>query len=99
MKLVTSLNLLGLEWYIQPPVYKELKNKYNCRMVTKEEANREEIIADLRKQQGEVFKCGLGRCVKTKAKLLLRDNAVPVFKKKRPVPIASVPDLDAEIDG
>ncbi|KAK6743719.1 hypothetical protein RB195_010799 [Necator americanus] len=91
-------NLLGLEWCIQLPAYKELKDKYHCRMVTKEEANREEIIADLKKQYAEVFKCGLGRCVKTKAKLLLRDNAVPVFKKKRPVPYASVPDLDAEID-
>ncbi|KAK6741762.1 hypothetical protein RB195_009558 [Necator americanus] len=26
------------------------------------------------------------------------DNAIPVFKKKRPVHCASVPDLDAEID-
>ncbi|KAK6738459.1 hypothetical protein RB195_020516 [Necator americanus] len=63
-----------------------------------EEANREEIAVDLKKEYAEVFKCGLDRCVKTKAKLLLRDNAVPVFKEKRPVPYASVPDLDAEID-
>ncbi|KAK6735266.1 hypothetical protein RB195_018445 [Necator americanus] len=58
--------------------YKELKDKYHCRMVTKEEANREEIIADLKKQYAEVFNT--------------------VFKKKRPVLYASVPDLDAEID-
>ncbi|KAK6745964.1 hypothetical protein RB195_012210 [Necator americanus] len=90
-------NLLGLERCIQIPAYKELKDKYHCRM-TKEEANREEIIVDLKKQYAEVFKCGLGRCVKTKAKLLLRDNVVPVFKKKRPVPYASVPDLDADVD-
>ncbi|KAK6754871.1 hypothetical protein RB195_013696 [Necator americanus] len=91
-----STNLLGLEWCIQLPAYKELKDKYHCRIATKEEANREEIIADLKKQYAEVFKCGLGRYVKTKAKLLLRDDAVPVFKKKRPVPFA--PNLDAEID-
>ncbi|KAK6761331.1 hypothetical protein RB195_022407 [Necator americanus] len=91
-------NLLGLEWCIQLRAYKELKDKYHCRMVTKEEANREEIIADLKKQYAEVFNCGLGRCVKTRAKLSLRGNAVAVFKKKRPVPYASVPDLDAEID-
>ncbi|KAK6735150.1 hypothetical protein RB195_018375 [Necator americanus] len=91
-------NLIGLEWCIQLPAYKELKDKYHCRMVTKEEANREKIIADLKKQYAKVFKCGLGRCVKTKAKLLLKDNAVPVFKKKRPVLYASVPDLDAEVD-
>ncbi|KAK6762272.1 hypothetical protein RB195_023112 [Necator americanus] len=81
-------NLLGLEWCIQLLAYKELKDKYHCRLVTKEEANREEIIADLKKQYAEVFKCGLGthtaaRCVKTKAKLLLRDNAVPVFRRRR----------------
>ncbi|KAK6761919.1 hypothetical protein RB195_022856 [Necator americanus] len=28
----------------------------------------------------------------------ITDNAVPVFKEKRPVPYASMPDLDAEID-
>ncbi|KAK6760950.1 hypothetical protein RB195_022139 [Necator americanus] len=74
-----STNLLGLEWCIQLPAYKELKGKL-------EEAMRRSI------------QCELGRCVKTKAKLLLRDNAVPVFKKKRPVPYAFVTDLDAEID-
>ncbi|KAK6761497.1 hypothetical protein RB195_022533 [Necator americanus] len=91
-------NLVGLEWCIQFRAYKELKNQYHCRMVTKEEANREEIIADLKKQYAEVFKCGIGRCVETKAKMLLRDNAVPVFKEKRPPPYAFVSDLDAEID-
>ncbi|KAK6763294.1 hypothetical protein RB195_023847 [Necator americanus] len=93
-----STNLPGLEWCIQLPAYKELKDKYRCRMMTKEKANREETIADLKKQYADVFKCGVGRWVRTKAKLLLRDNAVPVFKEKRPLPYAFVSDLDAEID-
>ncbi|KHJ79690.1 hypothetical protein OESDEN_20656, partial [Oesophagostomum dentatum] len=45
-----------------------------------------------------VFKCEPGRCTKTKAMLVLKDNAIPIFKKKRLVPYASVPDLDKEID-
>ena len=93
-----STNLLGLEWCIQLPAYKELKEKYHCRMVAQEGWKRAEFVADLKKQFAEVFKSELGRCTKTKAKLLLKDNAVPVFKKKRPVPYASVPDLDEEID-
>ncbi|KAL6731503.1 hypothetical protein Aduo_002362 [Ancylostoma duodenale] len=93
-----STDLLGLEWYIQPPAYKELRDEYHCRMVIQEEANRADAIADLKKQYAEVFKCGIGRCTKTKTKLLLRNNAVPVFKRKRLIPYASVPDLDAEID-
>ncbi|KHJ86733.1 hypothetical protein OESDEN_13508 [Oesophagostomum dentatum] len=60
--------------------------KYNCRLVAEGGSKR------------EVFKCKLGRCTKTKAKLVLRDNAIPVFKKKCPVPYASVTDLDKEID-
>ncbi|KHJ99352.1 hypothetical protein OESDEN_00664 [Oesophagostomum dentatum] len=61
--------------------YKELKEKYHCQT----------------NQFAEVFKCELGRCTKTKAKLMLRDNTKPVFKKN-PVPYASVPELDEEID-
>ncbi|KHJ77539.1 reverse transcriptase, partial [Oesophagostomum dentatum] len=93
-----STNLLGLEWCIQLPAYKELKEKYHCRMVAQGESQRAEVIADLEKQFAEVFKCELERCTKTKAKLMLKDNATAVFKKKRPVPYASVPDLDEEID-
>ncbi|EYC38278.1 hypothetical protein Y032_0727g1871 [Ancylostoma ceylanicum] len=93
-----STNVLGLQWCIQLLAYKELKDKYHCRLVTQEGTNRAETVADLKKQYAEVFKCGLGRCTKTKAKLLLKNNAVPDFKKKRPVPYASVPHLDAEID-
>ncbi|KAK6760583.1 hypothetical protein RB195_021881 [Necator americanus] len=52
---VIGMNLLELEWCIQLPLYKELKDKYRCRMVTKEEANRAKIIAGLKKQYADVF--------------------------------------------
>ncbi|KHJ88656.1 reverse transcriptase, partial [Oesophagostomum dentatum] len=74
-----STNLLGLEWCIQLPAYKELKEKYHCRMVAQGESQSHH---------------GLEEAVCRS----LQDNAVPVFKKKRPVPYASVPDLDEEID-
>ncbi|XGW10498.1 hypothetical protein V3C99_012186 [Haemonchus contortus] len=93
-----STNLLGLEWCTQLPAYKELQEKYHCRMVKDSEAIRNSLVADLMKQYAEVFKSELGLCRKAKAKLFLKENAIPVFKKKRPVPFASIPDLDAEID-
>ncbi|KHJ98587.1 hypothetical protein OESDEN_01423 [Oesophagostomum dentatum] len=80
------------------PAYQQLKEKYHCRLVTEEGSKRAEFVANLREQFAEVFKCELGRCTKTEAKLVLKDNAIPIFKKKRPVPYASVPDLDKEID-
>ncbi|CAJ0596907.1 unnamed protein product [Cylicocyclus nassatus] len=91
-------NLLGLEWCIQLPAYKKLKDKYHCRKVTSEEEIRAEVVADLKKKYGEVFSSDLGKCTKSKAKLVLKSDAVPVFKKKRPVPYASAPELEAEID-
>ncbi|PIO54458.1 hypothetical protein TELCIR_24179, partial [Teladorsagia circumcincta] len=93
-----STNLLGLEWCVQLPAYKQLQEKYHCRMVSEADTIRSALVADLKKQYAEIFKCELGRCKKRKAKLFLREGAVPVFKKRRPVPYASIPELDAEID-
>ncbi|VDM65255.1 unnamed protein product [Strongylus vulgaris] len=85
-------NLLGSEWCIQLPAYKKLKNKYHCRKETREEEFRAEVVAYLKKQYAEVFKCGLGKRTKSKAKLSLKEQAIPVFKKKRPVPYATAPE-------
>ncbi|KHJ77559.1 hypothetical protein OESDEN_22821 [Oesophagostomum dentatum] len=84
------------------PADQQLKEKYHCTLVAEGKSKRAELKmklkTDLKKQFAEIFKCELGRCTKTKAKLVLKDDAIPVFKKKPPVPHASVTDLDKEID-
>ncbi|XGW10025.1 hypothetical protein V3C99_011919, partial [Haemonchus contortus] len=62
------------------------------------DAIRDKTIAKLKHHFTDVFKPELGRCTKTKATLYLKPDAHPVFIKKRPVPYASLPLLDAEID-
>ncbi|XP_062703691.1 uncharacterized protein K02A2.6-like [Aedes albopictus] len=41
---------------------------------------------------------GLGHCTKTKVRLFLKPEAMPVYKPKRPVPFTSVEKVDAELD-
>uniref|UniRef100_A0A7I4XT76 RNA-directed DNA polymerase n=1 Tax=Haemonchus contortus TaxID=6289 RepID=A0A7I4XT76_HAECO len=62
------------------------------------DAIRDKTIAKLKHHFTDVFKPELGRCTKTKATLYLKPDAHPVFIKKRPVPYAAIPLLDAEID-
>ncbi|XGW28165.1 hypothetical protein V3C99_008177 [Haemonchus contortus] len=94
-----TTDLLGLEWCMQMPDYRQLKDQYNCRHATATlHNNRTELIAYLRTHFANVFAPGLGRCTKTKAKLFLKPGAQPVYRKKRPVPFASQPAVDAEID-
>ncbi|PIO63062.1 hypothetical protein TELCIR_15358 [Teladorsagia circumcincta] len=68
-----STNLLGLEWCVQLLAYKELQEKYHCRMVR---------AWSTQGKEGEVVSRRCSTC----------------FKKKRPIPYASIPKLDAEID-
>ncbi|PIO68609.1 reverse transcriptase, partial [Teladorsagia circumcincta] len=52
----------------------------------------------LKKKFATVFKPGLGHCTKSKAKLVLKPDAKPVFQKARPVPYAAVQKISTEID-
>ncbi|CAD6198483.1 unnamed protein product [Caenorhabditis auriculariae] len=90
-------HLLGLDWLIAIPQYRHLRKELSCRMTTTCQ-NREETVAKLRQKYASVFEEGLGRCTKTKAKLFLKPESRPVYIKKRPLPYASQPAIDAEID-
>ncbi|PIO60823.1 integrase core domain protein [Teladorsagia circumcincta] len=94
-----ATDLLGLEWCIQMPDYRQLKDQYNCQQAAVAlDNNRHELVAHLRTKFTNVFTPGLGRCTKTKAKLFLKPDAQPVYRQKRPVPFASQPAVNAEID-
>ncbi|PIO52943.1 hypothetical protein TELCIR_25742, partial [Teladorsagia circumcincta] len=94
-------NVFGMPWIKQlPDLYKAVR-KYEIHrsmVVDHVSSYRDAIVANLRTRFPNVFKPGLGRCTTTKATLMLRADAIPVFKKKRPVPYANIAALDKEID-
>jgi transposase InsO family protein len=52
----------------------------------------------LRNAFPEVFQEGLGRCTMSKATLKLKEGATPVYRRARPVPYASLPTVEQELD-
>ncbi|CAD6192992.1 unnamed protein product [Caenorhabditis auriculariae] len=92
-------DLLGLDWLIAILQYRHLPKELSCRMTTTcLNQTREESVAQLCHKYASVFEEGLGSCTKTKAKLFLKPESRPVYIKKRPLPYASQPAIDAEID-
>jgi transposase InsO family protein len=55
-------------------------------------------MASLKSSFPGVFKDGLGQCTLTKATLTLKQNATPVYRRARPVPYASLPVVEQELD-
>ncbi|PIO65756.1 reverse transcriptase [Teladorsagia circumcincta] len=93
-------NVFGMPWIKQlPDLYKAVR-KYQIHRTTVDHVSsyRDAIVANLRTRFPTVFKNGLGRCTTTKATIMLRADAIPVFKSKRPVPYANIAALDKEID-
>ncbi|PIO72744.1 integrase core domain protein [Teladorsagia circumcincta] len=90
-----------MPWIKQlPDLYKAVKKYQIHRTIVVDHlpAYRDAIIAKFKKKFASVFTSGLGRCTTTKATLMLKPDAVPIFKKKRPVPYANIAALDKEID-
>ena len=58
----------------------------------------QELKDELKARFPEVFSAGLGKCTKAIARFELKENALPVFKKKRNVPFAAVEKTDEELD-
>jgi len=57
-----------------------------------------DTVASLENSFPDVFKDGLRHCTVTKATLTLKQNATPVYRRARPVPYASVPIVEQELD-
>ncbi|PIO70934.1 hypothetical protein TELCIR_07185 [Teladorsagia circumcincta] len=93
-------DLLGITWIEQISDFNSVLRRFNVQKVQtlNYDAVRDQTIAKLKHHFTDVFKPELGCCTKAKATLYLKPDAHPVFIKKRPVPYASVPLLDAEID-
>ena len=52
----------------------------------------------MKKTFPEVFSEGLGRCTKMTAKIKLKENVQPVFRKKRSIPFAAIDKIDKELE-
>jgi len=55
-------------------------------------------VASLGREFLDVFQEGLGKCAVTKAILKLKEGAIPVYRHARPVPYASLPVVEQELD-
>lgn len=89
-----DLNLFGLKWI-------DLFGLWNMPLSTicnQVHADRSNAIQHYKARFPKVFRQGIGHCTKTKVRLFLKPEAMPVYKPKRPVPFTSVEKVDAELD-
>ncbi|WKY01680.1 hypothetical protein Q1695_015579 [Nippostrongylus brasiliensis] len=96
-----NCNVFGMAWIKQlPDLYKAVRKYQICSTIVVDHAaaSREVTVAKLKTDFADVFQPGLGRCTMTKATLMLKANTQPVFKRKRPVPYATIEALNSEID-
>ena len=56
------------------------------------------MIKDLKIKFSLVFSEGLGICKKTEAKFEVKENAKPIFKRKRNVPFGALEQIDKELE-
>ncbi|CAD6200297.1 unnamed protein product [Caenorhabditis auriculariae] len=88
-----SGNLIGLDW-----LEKSSHMNYHLEQMVNTIKDEKPFSEQLKEEFPEVFVDGLGRCVKEQAKLVLKNEAQPVFKQKRPVPYGSVTAVEGELE-
>ncbi|PIO63146.1 hypothetical protein TELCIR_15268 [Teladorsagia circumcincta] len=94
-------SLLGLDWIAQvEPLFRRLVESITCSAISDSTLAtvRTSLTARLQKRFPAVFAPGLGCCTKTKTTLKLKPDAIPVFRKARPVPYAVQPRITQELD-
>ncbi|EFO85571.1 hypothetical protein CRE_29108 [Caenorhabditis remanei] len=98
--------LLGTDWIAKDTKLWQLLNNNQVNAVRSDvgsacdylDGSREQLKIDLKKEFEPVFQPGLGLCTKTKASLLPKPDAQPVFRKARPVPYAALTTVSDELD-
>ena len=70
-----------------------LPSPIDCNVIEKCDRDLQRVLD----QYPAVFAHGLGLCTKVKARLLLKDDAVPKFAKPRPVPFSRMDAVDKEL--
>ena len=69
-----------------------------CNKIENPTKEAQELKDELKARFPEVFSAGLGKCTKAIVRFELKENALPVFKKKRNVPFAAIERIDEELD-
>lgn len=89
------LNLLGLDWIGKLGLW-EVPWSSICNQVTTAPVNGS-FASEAEQKFPDLFSPGLGRCTVTKASLILRPGARPIFRKARTVPFAASSLIEEEI--
>ena len=68
-----------------------------CHKIDGKTTSPDKLKKELRIKLPEIFPEELGFCSKVKAKFEVKENVMPVFRPKRPVPYASVEIIEKEL--
>ena len=92
-----ATNLFGTDWITEFELWDAPISDF-CNKVENLSAEADKLKTDLKETFPSVFSDKLGRCTKATAKLELRDDQTPIFKKPRSVPFASREKIETELD-
>ena len=90
-------NLFGTDWIQSFELWDSPISDF-CQKIENLTAESEKLKKDLKEAFPDVFSDKLGRCTKMEARFKLKEDAIPVFKRKRSVPFASIEKIDKELD-
>ncbi|CAH8529728.1 unnamed protein product [Dicrocoelium dendriticum] len=100
-----GLNLLGLDWMEELKLLDQSVNSICQKLQVEKPAETQNMslelysqIAELKRRHESLFQPGLGCCRIARAELNLKPDARPVFRPKRPVPYATQPIVESELN-
>ena len=76
-----SENLFGIDWIERFKLWDQPINNF-CHKIENSTTETQELKDELKERFPEVFSAELGKCTKVIARFELKENALPVFKKK-----------------
>lgn len=96
-------NILGRSWINKLNVLGKLVDKVNVKTFTinktiDKDMPESELLNYLKDNFKNVFQEGLGKCVKMKAHLYVKEGVKPIFCAKRPVPVGAETAINDELD-
>lgn len=94
---IKNLNLLGIDWIDQLGIW-EVPINTICNNITAVPGEKNWIANSILARFPKVFRDSPGMCSKFEVELRVKSGSQPVFRPKRPVAFAAIPQIDKEID-
>lgn len=96
-----TTNLLGRQWLaeLNIPVKMHKVNLLNNNVISDDQLNNQKIISNIISRHESLFDGTLGKYTGGCAALSVREGAVPIYCRARPLPYALRERVDAELDG